>query len=119
VFLQAVYGMASDNASVIGAGWLGFIYSMCEPTECPESINQQESSDGAECNDHDGLSLRLRHLNPPTTTNGKTQKIERLPHVAERHRAGRVLGFHSLTAARWSIALLELARPPDPSRLAE
>jgi hypothetical protein len=50
------------------AGWLGFMYSMCEPAEYPESVNQQESSDGAGCNDHDGLSLRLRHLNFPTTT---------------------------------------------------
>jgi hypothetical protein len=33
---------------------LGFIYSMREPVECPESVNQKES-DGAECNDHDGM----------------------------------------------------------------
>jgi hypothetical protein len=56
------------------------MYSMRELADCPESVNQQKSSDGAECNDQDGLSLRLRHLNLSTTTTDKTQKIERLPH---------------------------------------
>jgi hypothetical protein len=48
---------------------------MREPADCPESVNQKENSDGAQYDDHDGLSLRLRHLNLPTTTTDITQKI--------------------------------------------
>jgi hypothetical protein len=60
---------------VIGGpgGCLGFI-SMREPADCPEPVNQKESSDGAQCNDHDGLSLRLRHLNLPAAITDKTKK---------------------------------------------
>ena len=44
---QVVYAKAHMLPSVIGEGWLGFIYSTREPADCPEPVNQQESSDGA------------------------------------------------------------------------
>jgi hypothetical protein len=67
---------------------------MCEPAECPETVNQQESTNHAECNDHDALSLRLRHLNLPTRPPTRRKK-KSPPHVAERHRRpGGVFWFH-------------------------
>jgi hypothetical protein len=36
-----------------------------EPPVCRKAVKQQKSSENAQCNDHDGLSLGLRHLTLP------------------------------------------------------
>jgi hypothetical protein len=68
-----------------------FIYSMREPAECPKSPKQHESSEDTECDDYDGLPLRLRHLTLSITI---TDKMPTLRHVAERHR--RAVGLLSV-----------------------